>query len=343
MDINFEHRAAAHCETGVTSNLLNFHGCQLSESMIFGIGEGLTFIYMPFVSFKGNSLKFSFRSFPGSIFAHTMKKLHVKYELKRFAGKEDGMKELDKLLSKGIPVGAVVGLYHLPYSPIRVHFNAHNLCVLGREGDEYIISDPSWHTTLTKISYNDLMKVRFSEGIFKPRGKMYWIKEKPVLSNDMRHIVENSIKNTCRKMTRFLLVPHFGVQGIVTLSKKIRKLEEKYGEKDAMLYLAGLVQAIEEIGTGGAGYRYMYGLFLHEAAELLGESKLKDFSVEMTCIGDLWRQFTLECGRKLKKRREASYDDLADRLFEIAGAEKKLFIALRKFVKQNARNNYKHR
>jgi hypothetical protein len=51
MTINFEHRPSSHCETGVTSNILHFYGYQLSEAMIFGIGEGIAFIYIPFVSF----------------------------------------------------------------------------------------------------------------------------------------------------------------------------------------------------------------------------------------------------------------------------------------------------
>ena len=329
MVINFEHIGAAHCETGVTSNMLNFYGCQLSESMIFGIGEGLSFIYIPFMSFKGNSLKFSFRSFPGSIFSNAMKKLRVKTGMKkRFGNREEAMKEMDKLLAAGIPVGNVVGLYHLPYAPARGHFNAHNLCVVGKEGDEYVISDPCWHTTLLNISYNDLLKVRFSEGAFKPRGKMYWIKEKPVIANDLNNIIERSIKGTCRKMLGIPFVSAIGVRGIVTLSKKMRKLGKKYSEKDAMLYLAALVQAIEEVGTGGAGYRYMYGNFLHETADILNEPKLKDFSVEMTHIGDLWRQLALECVRKFKNRSNATYDDLADKVVEIAKAEKEFFGAL---------------
>jgi hypothetical protein len=228
-----------------------------------------------------------------------------------------------------MPVGNVVGIYHLPHAPLRTHFNAHTLCVVDREGDEYIISDPSWHTTLLKISYSDLMRVRFPEGAFKPHGKMFWIKEKPVLG-DMRRAIESSIKKTCRNMIGVPFVSQLGVRGIVTLSKKVRKLEVKYGEKDAKLYLATLVQAIEEIGTGGAGYRYMYGLFLHEAAEMLNEPKLKNYSIEMTRIGDLWRQFALECGRKLKNRSEASYNNLADKLLKIAAAERKFFIVLKK-------------
>jgi len=333
MVINFEHRRAAHCETGVTSNLLHFYGYQLSESMIFGIGEGLTFIYIPFVPYKGNALKFAFRSFPGSIFARTMKKLGVKIGMKRFVNKEEAMSEMDKLLAEGIPVGNVVGLYHLPYSPVRAHFNAHNLCVLGKEGDQYTISDPCWHDTLINISYSDLMKVRFSEGAFKQHGKMYWIKEQPVIEEDIRHIIVKSIQKTCKRMNGFPGVSSFGARGIVTLSKKVRKLGKRYGEKDAMLYLASLVQAIEEIGTGGAGYRYMYGIFLHEAAELLEKPELKDFSAEITRVGDLWRQFALECVRKFKKRTNASYNDLAEMVLEIAAAEKNFFISLRDYIR----------
>ena len=329
MIINFEHRSAAHCETGVTSNMLNFYGYQLSESMALGIGEGLTFIYIPFMSYKGNALKFAFRSFPGSIFATTMKKLGVKVGMKRFSNKEEAMKELDGLLEQGIPVGNVVGLYHLPYSPVRAHFNAHNLCVVGREGDEYTISDPCWHTTLIKISYNDLVKVRFSEGAFKSHGKMYWVKEKPTGLPDLRSAIFSGIKKTCNNMIGIPL-SNFGARGIVTLSKQIRNLEKKYGEKDAMIYLASLVQAIEEIGTGGGGYRYMYGIFLHEAAEMLNEPKLEAYSVEMTHIGDLWRYFSLECVRKFKNRSKESFDDLANRVMEIATAEKKFFTALNK-------------
>jgi hypothetical protein len=314
--------------------MLNFYGHQLSESMVLGIGAGLTFIYVPFTTFKGgNSVKFSFRTFPGSIFNCAMKNLHVKVGRKRFHNKEKGMKELDKLLAAGIPVGNVVGLYHLSYAPARGHFNAHNLCVVGKEGDEYIISDPCWVTTLLNIPYNDLMKVRFSKGAFKPRGKMYWIKEKPTLTN-LNHAIVSGIKTTCKKMLGIPFVSQFGVRGITNLAKQIRKSEKKYGEKDALLYLAVLVQSIEEIGTGGAGYRYMYSLFLHEAADILNEPKLKDFSIEMNTIGDLWRQFALECVRKFKNRSNISYNELADKLMEIATAEKTFFIALKKYVER---------
>jgi hypothetical protein len=173
------------------------------------------------------------------------------------------------------------------------------------------------------------MKVRFPEGALKPRGKMYWVKEKPTNLPSLHNAITSGIRKTCRNMIGIPLLP-LGVRGIVSLSKQVRKLEVKYSERDSMLFLASFVQAIEEIGTGGAGYRYMYGLFLHEAAEILKEPKLKDYSLEMNKIGDLWRQFALECGRKFKNRSETSYNDLADKLVEIAAVEKKFFVALHK-------------
>ena len=332
MMLNFEHRSAAHCEAGVVSNLLNFYGIRLSEPMVFGIGAGLYFINMPFVSFKGNMSKFSFRTLPGGIFTHAMKNLQVKIGRKRhFFNEEKAMKEVDKLLAQGIPVGNIVGLYFLPYTPIRIHFNVHHLCIIGKEGDEYIVSDPTV-PTIQKLSSVTLKKVRFSKGMFKPQGKMYWVKEKPSTSPDLHAAIMNGLKTTCKNM---IGTPIFaiGVSGIVSLSKQIRKLEAKYGEQDALIFLATLLQSMEEFGTGGAGFRFVYSAFLYETADVLNKPEFKDFSEEMTKIGDLWRQFALECGRKFKKRNEESYDQLADRLLEIAAKEKEFFIALRKYVK----------
>jgi len=332
MNLNFEHRSAAHCETGVVSNLLNFYGFQLSEPMVFGIGAGLFFVNMPFVSFKENMMKFSFRTLPGAVFAQSMKNLRIKVGWKkRFINQEKAMTEVDKLLAQGIPVGNVVGLYFLPYTPMRIHFNAHHLCVIGKEGNEYTVSDPTV-AAKQKLPSDILKKVRFSRGMLKPQGKMYWIKEKPTELLDLHSAIIKGMKTTCYKMIGIPLLP-LGIRGIELLSKQIRNLDARYGEQDALIFLATLLQSMEEFGTGGAGFRFLYSAFMYEAADLLNKPKLKDFAVEMSNIGDLWRLFALECGRKFKNRSKESYHDLADRVSQIAAAEKEYFIALKKFIK----------
>jgi hypothetical protein len=116
------------------------------------------------------------------------------------------------------------------------------------------------------------------------------------------------------------------------LSKYIRNLEAKLGEK-APVFLAKMIRYLEELSTGGAGFRFIYSAFLFEAADILNEPKLKDFSIEMNNIGNQWRDFAIEGGRKLKNRNNITYNELADKLLMIATAEKEFFVALRKYIK----------
>ena len=58
MELNLEHRSAAHCENGAISALLRYHGIDLSEPMIFGLASGLFFSHVPFVDVGGMPLTF---------------------------------------------------------------------------------------------------------------------------------------------------------------------------------------------------------------------------------------------------------------------------------------------
>ena len=46
-DQAFRHYQHAHCESGVTANLLRHEGIDISEPMAFGIGAGLFFGHYP--------------------------------------------------------------------------------------------------------------------------------------------------------------------------------------------------------------------------------------------------------------------------------------------------------
>lgn len=331
MILNFEHRSASHCETGTITNILNYNGYQLDEPMILGIGAGIYFIHLPFLSHESNMPICNFRTLPGRVFSNVMRNLRVNVGIKRFSNQEKAMKEMDELLAAGTPVGNVVNVYFLSYFPREalLHFNAHNICIIGKEGDEYIVSEPL-SNEIKRIPYNDLKKARFSKGMLKPKGKMYWIKEKPNVSCLHQAIIKG-IKRACNNMLS--LFPYVGVRGIDALSKRMRQWEIKYGEKHAMLRLAQTIKSLEEFGTGGVGFRFMYSAFLHEAANILNKLELKAFSVEMNNIGNLWRQFAIVGGRKLKNRNNISYDELADMLQIIAIAEKNFFISLKKYIK----------
>lgn len=59
----FPHQHTAHCESGVMSTLLKYHGHNLDEAMIFGIAHALTFVWMPLIKLNGMPLV-SYRTAP---------------------------------------------------------------------------------------------------------------------------------------------------------------------------------------------------------------------------------------------------------------------------------------
>ncbi|MCK5775319.1 MAG: BtrH N-terminal domain-containing protein [Bacteroidales bacterium] len=327
---DFQHKQSAHCENGVTSNLLNFYGLTLSEPMIFGIGSGLFFTHLPFAKVNGIPVT-SFRPLPGIIFKRASKRLGFRVQRKKFRDQQKAMLALDTLLEKDIPVGMLVGVYHLDYFPAayRFHFNAHNLVVYRKENNAYLISDPIMETT-TYLTPDSLQKVRFAKGMFAPKGHMYWAKEIPE-DIDLKKAIVQGIKKTAKDMVD-IPVPLVGTKGIKYLAKRVRKYPKKYGKRKAAQYLGQIVRAQEEIGTGGGGFRFMYAAFLQEAAEVLKQDWLNDMAKEMTAIGDIWRTFAVETARIIKDRSniEDAYNKVADILIDIANREDIFFRKLKK-------------
>src|SRR5512145_1618368 len=114
--LEYEHRQSGHCESGVTSNLLNYHGLKISEPMVFGIGAGLFFSYLPFLKMQHAPVT-SFRVWPGMIFKRATRELGIKTHIHTFGNQEESMRKLNETLEQKLPVGLQVGTFHLPFFP----------------------------------------------------------------------------------------------------------------------------------------------------------------------------------------------------------------------------------
>lgn len=333
METGFTHHQSAHCENGVASNLLKHNGLNISEPMVFGIGSGLFFVYLPFIKVN-YAPAISYRPMPGQIFNKLAKRLGLKIKREKFSSTANAVKALDENLKNNIPSGLQVGVYNLTYFPdeYRFHFNAHNLVVYGKTATDYLISDPVMET-VTTLTHDELNKVRFAKGAFAPRGQMYYPIRIPE-NVDFKGAIIKGIKNTCRDM--LAPVPIIGVQGIRFVARKIRKWPIQYGTKKANHYLAQIVRMQEEIGTGGGGFRFIYAAFLQEAAVVLADETLRELSLEMTAIGDLWRDFAVNASRVYKNRstQEDVYNTLSDELLSIADKEEVFFKKLRNTIKK---------
>lgn len=310
---------------------MRYNGFTVSEPMVFGIGSGLLFCYIPLLMVN-HAPVMTYRAMPGFIFKRFAKRVGIKIKREKFKDPAAAKARLDENLNNNNPVGLQVGVYNLVYFPdeYRFHFNAHNLVVYGKDNGRYLISDPIMEK-VTSLTEKELEKVRFAKGAFPPNGHMYYPISFPE-KFDLEPAIIKGIKHTCRDM--LAPIPIVGVKGIRTIARLIRKWPKKKGNKTANHYLGQVVRMQEEIGTGGGGFRYIYAAFLQESGKLIKNDRLVELSKEMTDIGDLWRDFAVEASRIYKNRsaKDDAYNKVADQLEVIADREEVFFKKLRKAV-----------
>jgi hypothetical protein len=304
----FKHRPAGHCETGSVSALVSHHGFEISEPMVFGIASGITCFYLPFVKIWNFPL-ISFRMAPRSIITGVEKRLGIKFFKTTFKDQKQAMDELDKCLKNDQPVGCTAGISALPYftPDMRIYFNAHSTIAIGKEGDEYIISDPVFDHT-NRCSVKDYQRARFVKGANAPNGFMWYptfIPEKI----DFPPAIEKAIKSTVNMM----LQPMFffvGLKGIKTVIKKVESLQKNPDKKYVKGFLNHIVLFQEEVGTGGAGFRYMYAGFLKEAYEMMKIPELEKAAEQFVATGDVMRKAAIAMAKVIRGKQ--SPDDLSE-------------------------------
>lgn len=328
MNVNFAHKQSAHCESGVISNLLRFHGMEFDEPMVFGVGSGLFFSYMPFIKVNGIPVV-GYRTWPGQIFQRFAKRIGIKIVSKKFSSEKTAMLELDKMLDAGQPVGMLTSVFYLSYLPAayRFHFNAHNIVVYGKENGRYLVSDPVMEYT-TEISYEDLVRARFAKGMPEPSGRMYYPVRLPG-EYGLEDAIWKGIQQTSDHMTR-IPMPLFGAKGMKYLAGRMRKWPQRLGDRKAILWLGNVIRMQEEIGTGGAGFRFIHAAFLDEASVKLNNEKLFSLSQQLTKSGDELRNFAYYAGRVCKNRKSdtKTFAELGDLLEECSKREQEIFSEL---------------
>lgn len=322
----FQHRHAAHCESGAAANLLTHHGVKLSEAMAFGLSSALSFAYLPFIKLTGFPL-IAYRMPPKFILKGMRKPFQAHFRFETFRAPEAGMRRLDELLAQGQVVGLQTSVFWLPYFPenMRFHFNAHNLLVYGKDGDDYLISDPVADLP-QRCASADLQRARFAKGALAPKGLLYFLDRV-----GRTQVSAEAVKSAIKKTVRIMLgpIPLIGVRGMRMLANQVAKLDTS---EHSLNYVGHIVRMQEEIGTGGAGFRFIYAAFLQEAAQITGLSELSVLSERLNEIGDGWREFALTAARMIKGREPFEPRTLAGMLRGQAECEAEFFRTLKTAV-----------
>jgi hypothetical protein len=328
--IAYKHSMAAHCESGTVANLVNHHGLKISESLVFGIAGGIFFGYMK-TPMREFPMVFS-RIRPGKILENFTRRTGVVFKSQKFSDPDKAERELDHLLDQGQPVGLQVDFFYMDFFPPwhRVHINVHYIVAIGKEGDHYIISD-CYHPAVAKLHRDSLRKGRFAKGSMAPKGLMFYPVEVPseiALKKGVRKGLSNTVYNMLK-----IPIPFLGVKGIRRFGDKIVEWPGYAKDTEHLAHNIFMITTmLEDQGTGGAGFRYIYASFLSEAADVLEEPLLKEYARRMMEIGDDWRNVSLFASR-IAKRRELGKDrlrEMGELIHANADAEQAFFTDLRK-------------
>ena len=250
-------------------------------------------------------------------------------------------KALDELVAKGIPVGVranILGLKYLNDLGFDLDYNGHQMTIIGKEGTQYIVSDTEMLLSdeYFKVDEATMRSVRFRPGIAAPHGCMFYFDPLPADYDenvDVKAAVIDGLKEACQNMVSIPL-PWFGYRGIHYYANDIRKWPKKYSEEKIDFMLLHYFRLIEQAGTGGAGYRYLYADFLKEAAVLLQSGALDESADLMRKAADTWRVFTVDCNRHINKA-DITLNEMADVIDEIGDLERDTFANIKKKFLKN--------
>ena len=283
-----------HCVTGSMRHIYEFHDYPISEDLLLGVGAGVGFVYW---HMKGTAPFLGGRANTG----------HPREEgLEKTAGRRTGVriesyctgsarkaeKAVLDLLSAGEPVMVQLDMGFLPYFnfPKEYHFGGHAVVLAGYDPETQMVAVADRDGELHPVSLEALARARGSQfKPFPPRNKWYAFD-----FDHKRPPQPKEVKQAIREVTTGMLRPpiaNLGVKGIRTAAERILEWAEIM-EKDELRYACFNVFIFIDAkgGSGGGIFRYMYGRFLKEAANVIGNEKLARMGEEMHAIGDQWQK-----------------------------------------------------
>jgi len=271
-----------HCETTATGTLLKQLGIELSEPMLFGLGEGLGFIY-----WKMKTMDFPFlggRIKPDLLTRNIAQNLHLDLIVQETSSKQKAWEQVKALVDNGQAVGLKLDCFYLQYFTQPVHFAGHYVALYGYDHENAYLVDTRQQGGLVKTSLESLALARAAKGPMASKN-LFYILRKTAKNQDINTSIVSAIRNNANE---YLNPPitNIGFKGILKTSSEIVKWFQT--SKNVAAEFSNLASIMERGGTGGALFRNLYRDFLRESYELLQLDQLNAAYGQFAEIASLW-------------------------------------------------------
>jgi hypothetical protein len=306
-----------HCETTATGTLLRQLDIELSEPMLFGLGEGLGFIF-----WNMKTMDFPFiggRVKTDLLTQNIAKNLNLELNVKETSSVQKAWENVKELIDNGQVVGLKLDCFHLQYFSRPFHFAGHYAAIYGYDNENAFLVDTNQQGGQVKTSLKSLILARAEKGPMSSKN-LYYTLSKTDKKFDLKTSIIIGIRNNA---IDYLNPPitNIGYKGILKTSAEIVKWFKT--SKDIETEFKTSAMMMEKAGTGGALFRNLYRDFLKESYDLLKLDKLKLAYESFLEIADLWTSVS-KLFEKVSQTKDFKYiQQASDILKTIANKEKK--------------------
>jgi hypothetical protein len=257
-----------HCETNTTGTLLRKLNIDLSEPMLFGLGEGLDFfcwnldeMILPFISGRIR---------PSLLSSNLARNLKFELSVNESISSNGAWENLKQLIDNGHIVGLKLDCFYLDYFTKPYHFAEHFVAMYGYDEINAYLIDTAQQGGKVKTSLSSLALARTEKGPMNSCNLCYTI-SKTDCSVDLKSAILAAIKNNA-KTYLFPTNQSEGIEGLAALSSMVLEWSTQIENASEGFKRAG--KLMEKAGTGGALFRRLYRDFLSESYDLLQISEL---------------------------------------------------------------------
>ncbi|MFE9030733.1 BtrH N-terminal domain-containing protein [Streptomyces iakyrus] len=273
-----------HCESTTLVNLLRQREIDLSESLIFGLAGGLSFIYwrtkqMP-TPFVGGRIK------PDTLSDNLAHALNLRLSVHETSSVNRAREHLLAELDSGTVVGLKLDRYFLDYSTDDFRFAAHYVACVGYEDDRFALVETQ-PLGLQWASGESLATARNARGPMSSRNRAFTI---DLPKGGLPDLGEAARKGIGSAAENFLNPPisNFGYKGMHKVADLMPQwLDDLDSPAES---LPEICTIMEDAGTGGGLFRMMWAEFLAETADITGTGEFREISDAYREVSKKWTE-----------------------------------------------------